>query len=471
MFSSKSAVTTFILKHLRSRTHRSVLASSRNIHGANIPKESGDKELLFEHIKSKILLTGPITVASYMKEILTNPSHGYYINKDVFGSGGDFITSPEITQIFGELISLWLINEMNKINAPTNKIDIIELGPGRGTMMRDVLRTFQKLKLTSQINSVCFVEVSNELSKIQAKYLCVPDSVQRNEDMLVSRKSKRAILDALPEDKVKDNSKLDNNDSSGDKENEDICYQSGTTRSGTNIKWYSSIFDVPQEHFSLILAHEFFDALPVHKFVKTDNGWREVLIDFSANTNELCYVKSKNPTPACLYINENETRDHVEISPQTGVIARNIAKRLEENGGIGLVIDYGHNGEGTDTFRAYCNHKQTDPLKNVGHSDLTADVDFKYIQDNVSDKLITFGPITQRQFLQEMHIDVRLNALMGVCSNDHEIKMLQSAVNMLIDENQMGNRFKFLALFPGVLADLYKNHPVHAFSVKNVDNK
>lgn len=442
----------------------------KNLHGmSTTPKtDSSDKNVLFEHIKSKILLTGPVTVAAYMKEILTNPSQGYYINKDVFGTGGDFITSPEITQMFGELVSVWFINEMNKINAPTNKIDIIELGPGRGTMMRDVLRTFHKFKLTSQINDVCFVEVSNELSKLQAKYLCVPESIERNESLLVSRSNKSGHLLDMP---LNETDNEETGMKSNSKDEEQLFYQSGTTTNGTNIKWYTSLLDVPQKHFTLILAHEFFDALPVHKLIKTENGWREILVDYSVNSNELCYVKSKNPTPACMFINENETRDHLEVSPQTGVIVKNIAKRLEEKGGIGLVIDYGHCGEGTDTFRAYCKHEQTDPLKNIGNSDLTADVDFKYIQDNVRDKLVTFGPITQRQFLKQMHIDVRLNALMGVCSNDHEIKVLQSAVDMLVDEHQMGNRFKFLSMFPKVLKDFYKNQPVYAFSEKDVDEK
>ncbi|XP_026681235.1 protein arginine methyltransferase NDUFAF7, mitochondrial-like isoform X2 [Diaphorina citri] len=479
MFSLKRNMVAFALKSFNSRAANIICHNQRSLSGINpTPNKESDKDLLFEHIKSKILLTGPITVAMYMKEILTNPSHGYYINKDVFGATGDFITSPEITQMFGELVTLWLTHEMNKINAPTNKIDIVELGPGRGTMMRDVLRTFHKLKLTSQIDNVCLVEVSKELSKIQGTSLCVPESIERYEKMLVSRKRKVSqILDTASVNDNKDNSNKENvtSDSKESKnetleaEEQDLCYQSGTTKSGTKIKWYTSIFDVPQKNFTLFLAHEFFDALPVHKFVKTENGWREILIDFSANTNELCYVKSKNATPACLFINEKETRDHVEISLQTGVIVKNIATRLEENGGIGLIIDYGHNGEGKDTFRAYCNHKQTDPLKNIGHSDLTADVDFKYIRDSVKDKAITFGPITQREFLKQMHIDIRLNALMGVCSNDHEVKILQSAVDMLVDENQMGVRFKFLSMFPSILEDFYKRVPIHAFSEEKVE--
>uniref|UniRef100_A0A8D8ZZ19 Protein arginine methyltransferase NDUFAF7 n=1 Tax=Cacopsylla melanoneura TaxID=428564 RepID=A0A8D8ZZ19_9HEMI len=483
MFLSRFTLNTLIAKNIQSKSNIGCNAY-RIIRGVcSTPTEnSPDKELLFEHIKSKILLTGPITIATYMKEILTNPQHGYYMNKDVFGTGGDFITSPEITQMFGELISVWMINEMNKLNAPSNKIDIVELGPGRGTMMRDLLRTFHKFKLMDQVNSVCFIEVSNELSKMQGKMLCTPDSIRRNENMLLSKKKKiDQTLDLLSLDETNgngSNSKAENGKSNNskdvnykavgeEKQEEDLCYQSGTTRNGTLVKWYSSIYDVPQKHFTFFLAHEFFDALPVHKLIKTENGWREILVDFSVNTNELCYVKANNPTPACLFVNKNETRDHIEISPQTAVIVKNIAKRLEEKGGIGLIIDYGHNGEGTDTFRAYCNHEQTDPLKNVGHSDLTADVDFKYIQENVQDKLITYGPITQRQFLKEMHIDVRLNTLTGVCTTDHEIKVLQSAVDMLTDEHQMGSRFKFMSLFPSVCEEFHKKHPVHAFSVED----
>lgn len=193
-----------------------------------------------EMLRAKIKMCGPMTgklrstktfitisivtvVASYMQDILTSPQSGYYMSRDVFGQSGDFITSPEIGQIFGELVAIWCIAEYQKVGSP-RPTQIIELGPGRGTLIQDFLRVFSKFREPEDI-SVHLVELSPYLSKLQSQKLCYSSSE-------VDPKSGQRF------------------------------YRVGETVTGTRVYWYQQIEDVPRG-FSIILAHEFFDALPI----------------------------------------------------------------------------------------------------------------------------------------------------------------------------------------------------------------
>ncbi|XP_014242574.1 protein arginine methyltransferase NDUFAF7, mitochondrial isoform X2 [Cimex lectularius] len=366
-------------------------------------------------------MCGPLTVADYMKEIFMNPKMGYYMTKDVFGKDGDFTTSPEISQLFGEMIAIWCINEWHKLGSP-NPHFLVELGPGRGTMMQDILRVFNKIGMNNAGLSVHLVEVSRELSKIQAKNLCTTV-----------------------------------------KETTGAHFMEGVTETGVPVYWYNSIESVPT-CFTLILAHEFFDALPIHKFQKTDEGWREVLIDVNEAGNKLRYVISKAPTPASLYFTAGEEkRHHLEVSPQAGMIMQHIAQRLVNHGGFLLVADYGHTGEREDTFRAFRNHSQQDPLLEPGMSDLTADVDFSYLKKMVADKLLAFGPKSQHDFLKSLHIDIRLEVLLKKSKSKEEKEMLLSGYKMIMDRDKMGECFKFMSFFPSVVKELLEQFPVVGF--------
>lgn len=252
-----------------------------------------------------------------MKEVLTNPSSGYYMSRDVFGQHGDFITSPEISQIFGELIAAWCLIEYQKIGSP-KPLQLIELGPGRATLIQDILRVCSRLKiLPPESISIHLVELSPYLSKMQSQKLCY-----------TSREF--------------------------DKQNDVPFYRVGETLSGSKVYWYQRIEDVPKE-FSIILAHEFFDALPVHKLRKEGNVWKEILVDIDpSDPQKFRFVSSRNETPISkLYstLRPDEKRSQVEISPETDAILKHIAERLEEFGGFGLIMDYGHFGEKGDTFR------------------------------------------------------------------------------------------------------------------------
>ncbi|XP_066993538.2 protein arginine methyltransferase NDUFAF7, mitochondrial isoform X2 [Anabrus simplex] len=327
---------------------------------------------VLRHLRARIKASGPITVADYMREVLLNPVAGYYMHRDVFGKEGDFVTSPEISQMFGELLTVWFLNEWQKIGCP-RPLQIVELGPGRGSLMRDILKVFQHFGSLEGVSGH-LVEASQHLSSLQAHTLCV-NLVNPTKD--------------------------------------ELYYQSGRTSAGVPVYWYRHIQEVPHE-FSFIYANEFFDALPIHKLQKTDEGWKEVLVDIDpqAGEDQFRYVISRGPTPASkFFIKPDEKRDHIEVSPQSEVIMQHLATRLEEDGGIALVADYGHDGEKTDTFRAFRKHQLHNPLVEPGSADLTADVDFSRLRAVAEPQLITFGPVNQGDFLERLGISVRLQVL------------------------------------------------------------
>ncbi|XP_017012694.2 protein arginine methyltransferase NDUFAF7 homolog, mitochondrial [Drosophila takahashii] len=394
--------------------------------GTSSTSENGQGSLA-NQLRARILATGPIPVAEYMREVLTHPQAGYYMNRDVFGREGDFITSPEISQIFGELVGIWLVSEWRKMGSPS-PFQLVELGPGRGTLARDVLKVITKFKQDAEF-SMHMVEVSPFLSKAQAQRFCYNH-------------------DTLPED-----AQLPH-------------YQVGTTASGTKAFWHRRLEDVPQG-FSLVLAHEFFDALPVHKMQLVDGKWQEVLIDVASNGGDFRYVLSRSQTPVSSVFQSlpGETRSCLEYSLETERQVGLLAERIERDGGIALIMDYGHFGEKTDTFRAFKQHQLHDPLLEPGSADLTADVDFKLVRHTAEQRgnVHCCGPVEQGLFLQRMQGEARLEQLVAHALPENQ-QIIRSGYEMLTDPKQMGSRFKFLAMFPGVLASHLEKYPVVGFS-------
>ncbi|KAH8295160.1 hypothetical protein KR018_008147 [Drosophila ironensis] len=394
--------------------------------------ENGNSSLA-KQLQAKILATGPIPVAEYMREVLTNPQAGYYMNRDVFGREGDFITSPEISQIFGELVGVWLVSEWRKMGSPS-PFQLVELGPGRGTLARDVMKVITKFKLGAEF-SIHMVEVSPFLSKAQAQRFCYNH-------------------ETLPED-----SQLPH-------------YQVGTTATGTKAFWHRRLEDVPPG-FSLVLAHEFFDALPVHKLQLVNGQWQEVLIDVASQEGSnkqqpgFRYVLSRTQTPVSKVFKPmpDEQRTCLEYSLETERQVGLLAERIERNGGTALIMDYGHFGEKTDTFRAFKQHALHDPLTEPGSADLTADVDFKLIKHTAETRghIHCFGPVEQGLFLQRMQGEARLEQLVANALPENQ-EIIRSGYKMLTEPAQMGKRFKFLAMFPSVMAPHLEKFPVVGFS-------
>ncbi|XP_034369695.1 protein arginine methyltransferase NDUFAF7, mitochondrial isoform X1 [Arvicanthis niloticus] len=401
-----------LLRRCVARAGTPCIWRGKSFSSGNEPAESNRVTPMLRHLMYKIKSTGPITVAEYMKEVLTNPAKGYYVHHDMLGEKGDFITSPEISQIFGELLGVWFVSEWIASGKST-AFQLVELGPGRGTLTADILRVFNQLGsvLKTCDISIHLVEVSQKLSEIQAL--------------------------TLTEEKVP-----------LERDAESLVYMKGVTKSGIPISWYRDLKDVPKG-YSFYLAHEFFDVLPVHKFQKTPHGWREVFVDVDPQTSDkLRFVLAPCATPAEAFIQRDERREHVEVCPDAGVIIQELSQRIASTGGAALIADYGHDGTKTDTFRGFCGHQLHDVLVAPGTADLTADVDFSYLRRMAQGKVASLGPVEQRTFLKNMGVDVRLKVLLDKAREPSMKQQLLQGYDMLMNPQKMGERFNFFALLP-----------------------
>lgn len=374
-------------------------------HG-DVPGKEPETEMT-KHLKSIIRFRGgPITLAEYMSEVLTNPRAGYYINRDVFGTAGDFTTSPEISQLFGEMIGIWCLTVWQQIGAPS-KMQVVELGPGRGTLMADLLRGTSNFKPFSSGLTVHLVEVSSFLRKRQWERL--------------------QCTGPTPEDA-------------------DQAQVHGTTPSGIQVHWHRSLEEVPEQLPTVYIAHEFMDALPVHQFQKTERGWCERLVDIASDDSplHLRLVLAPRPTPASKLLVERRLAampfdqkaavKGLEVSPQVMTTAGDLATRVAQQGGAALIVDYGRNRPYPASLQAIRQHKFCGLLEQPGHADLSAHVDFTAIRQGVEDSQAAascHGPISQRQLLQSLGIEARLEALLQNAT-PAEADMLQTGYMRLV---------------------------------------
>ncbi|KAJ8466944.1 hypothetical protein OPV22_029496 [Ensete ventricosum] len=363
---------------------------------------------LVKHLKSIIKFRGgPISVAEYMEEVLTNPQSGFYINRDVFGAGGDFITSPDVSQMFGEMVGVWTMCLWEQMGQPEN-VNLVELGPGRGTLMADLLRSSSKfLKFTRSLN-IHMVECSPALQKVQYSTLKCADEAMNDDSS-----AKRTI----------------------------------SMLSGSSISWHATLEQVPLGLPTIIIAHEFYDALPVHQFQKSPRGWCEKMIDISEDSL-FRLVLSPQPTPAsllyltkrCRWASSEEIRDleHIEVCPKAMELTHQIAKRISLDGGGALIIDYGKDGLISDSLQGIRKHKFVDILDNPGSADLSAYVDFASVRhsaEEVSDNISVHGPITQSQFLGSLGINFRVEALLQNC-NEEQAESLRTGYWRLVGDGE-----------------------------------
>ncbi|KVH92732.1 protein arginine methyltransferase NDUFAF7, mitochondrial [Cynara cardunculus var. scolymus] len=374
--------------------------------GLNNPPEhshepSTDSELV-KHLKSIIKFRGgPISVAEYMEEVLINPKAGFYINRDVFGAEGDFITSPEVSQMFGEMVGVWAMCLWEQMGQP-NRVNLVEFGPGRGTLMADLLRGAKKFEKFTEALHIHMIEVSPALKKIQKLTLkCNDDDGDEN------------TVSAL---------------------------------TGTRVSWHATLEEVPTGLPTIIIAHEFYDALPVHQFQKASRGWCEKMIDV-AEDSKFHVVLSPQPTPATLYLlkrckwartEELSKLEHVEVCPKAMDLTQNIAKRISTDGGGALIIDYGLDGIVSDSLQAIRKHKFVNLLDDPGSADLSAYVDFPAIRhsaEEVSEDVSVYGPITQSQFLGNLGINFRVEALLQNCTEE-QAESLRTGYWRLVGEGE-----------------------------------
>ncbi|KAJ6371401.1 hypothetical protein OIU77_001831 [Salix suchowensis] len=375
----------------------------------NLPEHSheptSDSELV-KHLKGIIKFRGgPISVAEYMEEVLTNPKFGFYISRDVFGAEGDFITSPEVSQMFGEMVGVWAMCLWEQMGRP-KQVNLVELGPGRGTLMADLLRSASKFKSFTESLHVHMVECSPTLQKLQHHNLKCFDEDDNSDGV-----EKRTV----------------------------------SMLAGTPVSWHALLEQVPSGMPSIIIAHEFYDALPVHQFQRASRGWCEKMVDVSEDSM-FRFVLSPQPTPATLYLmrrckwaapEEIEKLGQIEVCPKAMDLTRTIADRISCDGGGALIIDYGLNGVVSDSLQAIRKHKFINILDNPGSADLSAYVDFASIRhsaEEVSD-ISVHGPMTQSQFLGALGINFRVEALLQNCT-DEQADSLRTGYWRLVGEGE-----------------------------------
>jgi NADH dehydrogenase [ubiquinone] 1 alpha subcomplex assembly factor 7 len=340
-------------------------------------------------IRRRIASAGPMPVAEYMALCLFDPAHGYYTTHDPFGARGDFITAPEVSQMFGELIGLWVAAVWKQMGAPEN-VRLIELGPGRGTMMKDALRAVKVVPAFRAAVVAHLVELSPALQAQQEKAL---------------------------------------------------------EGQGVPVFWHATLAEVPKGP-AIILANEFFDALPVNQAIKTERGWHERRIQIDSN-GELAFTIAAEPLPFFQTLLPPALQ-----APRAGAIfewradaaAIDLGRCVADNRGAALVIDYGHTETGLgETLQAVGQHAYADPLTFPGSLDLTAHVDFQALARAVeATGARAFGPIEQSQFLRRLGIEHRAATLKAGAARAGEI---DQALARLIGENRtaMGELFKVAA--------------------------
>jgi NADH dehydrogenase [ubiquinone] 1 alpha subcomplex assembly factor 7 len=346
---------------------------------------------LLNEIKALIKSTGPMPVWRYMELCLMHPRYGYYVSRDPLGREGDFTTSPEVSQMFGELLGLWSASVWKQMGSP-QLLRLIELGPGRGTMMADALRALRVLPPLYQSLSIHMVDVNPVL-----------------------RERQRATLSSV-----------------------------------RNIAWHDNIDDVP-EGPCIILANEYFDVLPIHQMVKRENGWHERVVDVDAG-GKLEFGAAADATPRFDVLLPPLVRAApvgavFEWRPDAEIMK--LASRVRDQDGAALIIDYGHlRSDAGDTFQAIARHTFADPLKAPGQADVTAHVDFQALSRAAEDVgARVHGPVTQGEFLKRIGVETRAAALMQKATPEVSAD-IAAALQRLTDTGPggMGSMFKVLGI-------------------------
>lgn len=344
-------------------------------------------------IKALIRATGPISVADYFAMCLADPEHGYYRTREPFGTSGDFITAPEISQLFGEMIGIFMVHAWQRHGSP-QAVRLVEIGPGRGTMMADMLRVIKRIASPLFDNaSVHLVETSERL-----------------------RGAQRVTLEAY----------------------------------STKISWHDSLDEVP-DGFLLLVANELFDAIPIRQFVNTPEGFRERLVGLD-DDGELVFVigltiLDPNVLPADAASVPHGTL--FEFAPARQAVMESLSERLGLAGGTALIIDYGHMATGFgDTLQALRNHAFDPPLAHPGAADLTSHVDFEDLaRTAVAAGIHLNGGLRQGDFLYGLGLAERAAAL-ARGKEATEQKLIAAAVDRLAGEGagKMGELFKVIAV-------------------------
>ncbi len=335
-------------------------------------------------LSQRILRDGPLSVADYMAECLSNPQYGYYSTQEPFGTTGDFVTAPEISQMFGELLGLCLAQCWIDQGKPKS-ITLAEAGPGRGTLMADALRATQIIPEFHTALQLVLIETSERLQNIQSQ----------------------------------------------------------TLRNYTP-RWISAADQLPQQPLFFI-ANEFFDALPIRQFQRQANYWRERRVSFD---EKRFFFEFAPPTVQPLLdhrVDDTVDGNIVEVCPAAQPVIHNVSCCIAQYGGAALIVDYGNWRSVGDTLQAVQNHKMVPPLSAPGCVDLTAHVDFEALARAAVCQYSKLVP--QGLFLQRLGIVDRARKLTKGATIA-QATLVKQALHRLTHNDQLGTHFKVMGLFP-----------------------
>jgi NADH dehydrogenase [ubiquinone] 1 alpha subcomplex assembly factor 7 len=342
--------------------------------------------LLETIIKKHIVKNGPITVAEYMELALQHSVHGYYRSGDVLGRGGDFITAPEVSQMFGEMIGLWCTDVWHKMGKPAD-FTLLEMGPGRATLMQDALRATAKISGFHDGLKLHFLESNDTFRAMQKKKLGLYKPV-----------------------------------------------------------WIDDLTHLPKRPI-IVIANEFFDALPIRQFEKTFSGWceKKVIVQNEELEWTLRAVDVGERTIIPSSIEEAKVGIIYEVSLPSILITELLARHMAEYGGAMLVIDYGFTERsGASTLQALRKHAYANVLENPGQQDITAHVDFGAMKHAARD-MNSSDIITQGDFLRNLGIEFRA-AMLHKNANAEQLTTINTALHRLTHVDEMGSLFKVLAI-------------------------
>lgn len=347
---------------------------------------------LVRRLERRIRQDGPLTAAEYMAACLHDPDDGYYATRPRLGAGGDFITAPLVSQMFGELIGLWAVEVWTRLGAP-DRFGLVELGPGDGRLMQDALRAARLAPGFAAAAELWLVETSAPLRAAQGERLAAHAP-----------------------------------------------------------RWAADLAEVPGGAPTIAIANELLDCLGARQFVRTDTGWAERRIGFAAGGG-LTFGLSPapagfRPPPA---LAASPPGSLIEVSPAQEALGAAMGARIARDGGAALFIDYGRDRPETgDTLQALVGHQKISPLERPGEADLTVHADFPAVAEAARAAGASATPIvTQRAFLRALGVEQRAAALARARPDRAQSVALQLA--RLTDPGEMGELFKVVAIHaPGL---------------------
>jgi NADH dehydrogenase [ubiquinone] 1 alpha subcomplex assembly factor 7 len=350
---------------------------------------------LSSQIRNEISESGPMSVYDFMKKSLQTAQFGYYSGKsNILGTKGDFITAPEISQLFGEIIGIWCLN-MWQLNGSPSQFNLIELGPGKGTLMSDILRSTKNAPEFHKAINICLVEISHELCKLQ-------------------------------KEKIKH----------------------------SRIEWFDEYSNVPKEGFSILVANEFLDALPINQYSKRKGQWRANKVDITKDNQHL-FINHFDATTSIKGYLSNKYPDApedavIEIQDDANILTKEISQDIVKYGGAALFVDYGYletnRKNYISTIQAIKGHRYSPIFNEIGNADISSHINFTSLHDVAKlHGANVYGPQTQGEFLKNMHIDIRKDMLLARASDNQKLD-IESGYQRLIDPKQMGDLFKVIAI-------------------------